>query len=147
MKVLVISDSHGNIANLKHVMGFAEKIKAKAVIHCGDWSNIESIETVLSYNIPLYSVLGNADIDPKVSEKLKMQSEKFSEDFLKIEIGKEKIGIIHDIKKLKEKNLDIIFLGIGKNRKRFLGTEYGQLTLEHWKTILILQCIIRLLVK
>ncbi|PIP57073.1 YfcE family phosphodiesterase, partial [Candidatus Woesebacteria bacterium CG22_combo_CG10-13_8_21_14_all_45_10] len=37
MKIVVISDSHGNIANLKHVLGFAKKIKAEAIIHCGDW--------------------------------------------------------------------------------------------------------------
>ncbi len=46
MKLLVIGDSHGNIANLKHVMGFAKHIKCKAVIHTGDWNNIKSLETV-----------------------------------------------------------------------------------------------------
>ncbi len=108
MKIVVISDSHGNIANLKHVMGFAKKINAKAVIHCGDWNTIESVDEVLSYRIPLYSVIGNADIDPRVSEK-------FAEEFLAFELGGRKIGVTHkpsDNKKyFANEKLDIIFNG------------------------------------
>jgi hypothetical protein len=121
MKILIISDSHGNIANLKHVLGFAEKIKVDAVIHCGDWNTIESVETVLSFRIPLYTVLGNADIHEGVIQKLKKsaslrgKSQKFSEDFLDIRMGGRKIGITHKpsgVKKFFEgKKLDIIFTG------------------------------------
>lgn len=115
MKLLIISDSHGNIANLKHVVGFGKKIGVKAIIHCGDWDNVESVETVLSFGIPLYTVLGNADIDFSISEKLKAKSEKFSEDFLELNLGGRKIGITHkpsDLKKYFEnKKLDIIFCG------------------------------------
>ena len=119
MKILVIGDSHGNIANLKHVMGFAKKIKAEAVIHTGDWNNLESVNTVLSFRIPLYSVLGNADIDPKINQNLKIKSQKYNSKFLKFEIDGVKIGVLHSIKnlkliknyKLKIKNLDIVFCG------------------------------------
>jgi len=113
MKLLIISDSHNNIANLKHVMGFAKKFKTDAVIHCGDWNTIESIDAVLSFGIPLYTVTGNADIDPQVSEKLKAKSEKFGEDFLEFELGGWKIGVVHKIKNLESgiSNMDIIFTG------------------------------------
>jgi len=115
MKILIISDSHGNLANLKHVLGFAKNIKMGAVIHAGDWNNIDSVETVLSFGIPLYTVLGNADIDPEVKEKLKSKSEEFGEDFLKVELGKKKIGITHkpsDVKKyFTENSVDIVFCG------------------------------------
>jgi len=113
MKLLIISDSHNNIANLKHVMGFAKKFKTDAVIHCGDWNTIESIDAVLSFGIPLYTVTGNADIDPQVSEKLKAKSEKFGEDFLEFELGGRKIGVVHKIKNLESgiSNMDIIFTG------------------------------------
>ena len=47
MKIIVIADSHGNIANLKHVMEFGKKIKVGAIIHCGDWDNVKAVETVL----------------------------------------------------------------------------------------------------
>jgi putative phosphoesterase len=95
MKVLIISDSHGNVANLKHVMGFAEKFGVSAVIHAGDWNTIETLESVLSFGAPLYTVLGNADIRPEVIEKIKRSSKKFNEEYLIIELGGKIVGITH----------------------------------------------------
>lgn len=119
MKVLIISDSHGNIANLKHVMGFGKEIEASAVIHCGDWNNVESVETVLSYKIPLYSVLGNADISPEVERILADKCRKFDRVFLQLELGGKTVGLIHDIKKLgiDKRDLDIIFFGHWQKQK------------------------------
>lgn len=113
MKILIISDSHGHIANLKHVMGFAQKIKAEAIIHCGDWDNQEAAETVLSFDIPLYTILGNADVDSEVEDTLKFESKKFDPFFLKFEIDGRKIGIIHQVKKddTRFEGLDIVFSG------------------------------------
>ncbi len=113
MKILVIGDSHGNIANLKHVLGFAKTIKVKAVIHTGDWNNVKSLATVINFNIPLYAVLGNADIDPELSRKLKLFSKKFSEDFLKFKIDGTKIGVVHKFNNYKDNllKLDVIFSG------------------------------------
>ena len=110
MKIVVISDSHGNIANLKHVVGFAKNIKAKAIIHCGDWDNTKAIETVLSSGIPLYSVLGNADIDPDIGNIYKRV-------YLELVLEGKKIGVTHDIKKLESKDLDIVFFGHWQNQK------------------------------
>ena len=90
MKLLIIGDSHGNIANLKHVMGFAKSMDAKAVIHTGDWNTLKSLETVFNYNIPIYTVLGNADIDPKLARRVKDQ-------WLKIKLGDVNIGIVHKL--------------------------------------------------
>jgi hypothetical protein len=115
MKILVISDSHGHVVNLSHVLGFASKFGISAIIHVGDWNTLESVEIVLSFKIPLYTVLGNADIDPKVVGKLKSESEKFDEDFLKLEIGGRKIGITHkpsnNKKYFSDKKVDVIFNG------------------------------------
>lgn len=113
MKIIVVSDSHGNIANLKLVMGFAKKIKAGTIIHCGDWNNLKSIEEVLSSNIPLYTVLGNADIHSEVKGLLERKAKKFNEKFLNISLGKRKIGIVHNIKDLiiSKNKFDIIFCG------------------------------------
>lgn len=113
MKILVIGDSHGNIANLRHVMGFGKFIKADAVIHTGDWSNVKSLMTVFNYNLPLYTVLGNADIDPILIRKLKLLSTEFSEKCLNLMIDDKRICIIHNIKHLKEdaSNFDIVFCG------------------------------------
>lgn len=113
LKILVISDSHGNIKNLKHVMGFAGKIHAHGVVHCGDWDNVLTVETVLDSKIPLYSVLGNADVDPEVEKSLSKQSKKFDPYFLEFELDGRKIGVIHNIRHLISsiQHLDILFCG------------------------------------
>lgn len=105
MKILIISDSHGNIQNLRHVLGFAKKIKCGAVIHCGDWNNLESVNTVINFNIPLYTVIGNADIADNIKYKYKK--------YLEIKIDNKKILIIHKyhIPTSKFQIPDIIFTG------------------------------------
>ncbi len=95
MKILIISDSHGNITNIKSVMEIARKSKMDAVIHAGDWNTPESAETVLSYNILTFTVLGNADIAPEVEKKLKTKSKKFDKNFLVLDLAGKKIGITH----------------------------------------------------
>lgn len=106
MKIIIISDSHGNIANLKLAMGFAKKIKADGIIHCGDWDNLQAVKIVYSYKIPVYGVLGNADIDPRIAKIVNGQ-------WLRIDSGNRKIGVVHNIKDidLGNKKLDIIFCG------------------------------------
>ena len=113
MKIIVISDSHRNIANIKHIMGFAKTIKAGGVIHCGDWDNVESAEEVLSFEIPLYAVIGNADIDDDIEEVLRFNAKGFDVDFLKFEIEGRKIGVIHNSKNLQlnPPAVDIVFSG------------------------------------
>ena len=110
MKILVIGDSHGNIANLENVCGFAKEIDAKAIIHTGDWNNLKSVETVLKHKIPLYAVRGNADIDPEFKFK----------EFEKMAIDGVKIGLIHNIKKIKEntEDFDVIFCGHNHQQKQ-----------------------------
>lgn len=119
MKTLVISDSHGNIENLKHVMGFGKKIGIEAIIHCGDWNNIESVETVLSYKIPIYSVLGNADIGSEVARLLSDRCKKFDQVFLEFNLGGKRIGIIHNIRDLgsKKKYMNVVFFGHWQKQK------------------------------
>lgn len=113
MKIIVISDSHGHIANIQHVLGFAKKIKAEAIVHAADWNNLDSVNSVLNFNIPTYSVLGNADIDPNVERVLRQKSEKFSPDKLKIELDNKKIGIIHSFRATDDwyRDLNIVFCG------------------------------------
>jgi len=106
MKIVVIGDSHGNIANLKLMVGFAEKIKADGIIHCGDWDNLQAVKIVYSCKIQVYGVLGNADIDPGIAKIVNGQC-------LKINLGGRKIGVVHNFKDfvIDKKKLDIIFCG------------------------------------
>lgn len=113
MKIVVIGDSHGNIANIKHVMGFAKNIKAGAVIHTGDWNTVESVNAVLEFQIPLYTILGNADINPEVEISLRNQSKKFDITQMMFKLDNRKIGVIHSFKAsgLWYKGLDMVFCG------------------------------------
>jgi putative phosphoesterase len=112
MKILVISDSHGHIANLKTVMEIAKKSHLEAVIHAGDWDNIESVETVLNFGIPLYTVTGNADVEEGLEDYLRLNAKKFEPKFLRFNLGGRKIGIVHRVKKDDVfENLDIVFSG------------------------------------
>lgn len=95
MKILIISDSHGHIANLKHIVGFAKKYGVNSIIHAGDWDTSTSVEVVRLSGIPFYTVLGNADIDSELIRDLKMKAKKFGENFLIINLGGRNIGITH----------------------------------------------------
>lgn len=107
MKIVIFGDTHDNIANIKHVMGFAKKIKAGAIIHTGDWCHINSYNTVKKYGIKTYSVLGNGDVDPELNKLFKEKEE--------IILDGIKIGIIHGLREIKKyfenKVVDIIFYG------------------------------------
>jgi len=105
VKILVIGDSHGNVANLKHVMGFAKKMGITQVVHTGDWDNLKILNSVLEYDLALYSCLGNADIAPEIKNELK--------DFLEFEIGGRKIYLVHRFLKKDTKFLgkDVVFTG------------------------------------
>jgi uncharacterized protein len=112
MKILVISDSHGHIANLKAVMEIAKKSGIKAVIHSGDWDNIQSVETVLSFGLPLYTIMGNADVEEGLEDFLRSNTTKFDPYFLKFKLDGRRIGIKHRIKKDDVfEDLDIVFNG------------------------------------
>jgi len=110
-------------------MGFAKKIKVGAVIHCGDWNNPISVDTVFNFNIPIYAVVGNADINPEIARRLKFCAEKFSDNSLKFELDNIKIGITHkpsDIQKyFSDSDLDIIFCGHlhSQNESEFNGVK------------------------
>lgn len=113
MKILIISDSHGHIANLKTAMEIGKKADIKAVIHCGDWDNKESVEAVLSFGIPLYTILGNADVEEGLEEYLKFNTKKFDPYFLKFTIDGRKIGVVHKLR-INDKrieSLNIVFNG------------------------------------
>lgn len=113
MKTLVISDSHGHIANLKAAMDIGVKANVKAVIHCGDWDNLEACKTVFSFGLPVYTILGNADVSLEVEDYLKFNANKFEQDFLKIELEGRKIGITHRLRVNDERaeGCDIVFSG------------------------------------
>jgi uncharacterized protein len=113
MKILIISDSHGHIANLKQVLEIGKKFGVKAVIHCGDWDNLDSFRAAQTFGIPIYSVLGNADVDSDLEDALKFECKKYDPYLLELEFEGKKIGVIHraDLKNEKLFEFKTVFSG------------------------------------
>lgn len=103
MKILIISDSHGHIANLKEALEIGRKIGVKALIHCGDWDNLETFRAAQTFDLPIYSVLGNADINPDLEDALKFECKKYNPYLLELEFEGKKIGVIHRVDYKNEK--------------------------------------------
>ncbi|MAG59350.1 hypothetical protein CMO96_00985 [Candidatus Woesebacteria bacterium] len=131
MKILTISDSHGNIVRLKHTIGYATQANLDAIIHCGDWGTKDAADAMKGVKIPVYGVLGNADYDPRIATSLRKAKVKFNDDFLKLELGGRQIGICHFPGKLKNalksQEYDVLFHGHTHRKKNE----------KHGKTILV----------
>ncbi|MDO8503678.1 MAG: YfcE family phosphodiesterase [bacterium] len=121
MKILIISDSHGNLKNLEHAIGFARAVRLAAIIHCGDWDTPQAVEVVKRSGLVVYGVLGNADIDPLVTSNLEGTNIHFDKDFLEFETGKRKIGVCHFPGKLEDATnsgkYDVLFHGHTHRKK------------------------------
>lgn len=113
MKLLIISDSHNHIANLKTAIQIGQKAGIKAIIHCGDWGGVEAFRAVQDFGIPIYSVLGNADIHMNLEDALKFECKKYAEHLLSITLGGIKIGVIHKVDYKDQKLFDfrVVFSG------------------------------------
>lgn len=113
MKILIVSDSHGHIANLKAAIEIGKKADIKAIIHCGDWDDLATFRAAQSSGLPIYSVLGNADVDSDLEDALRFECKKYDPYLLKLEFEGKKIGIIHriDLKNEKLYDFKIIFSG------------------------------------
>jgi len=93
-------------------MEIARMSDIQAVIHCGDWDNVQSVESVLFFGLPLYTILGNADVEEGLEDYLKSNATKFDPYFLKFNLGGRRIGVKHRIKKDDVfENLDVVFNG------------------------------------
>lgn len=114
MKILILGDSHGHIINIKTAIEIGINAGIKAIVHCGDWDNLESFDTVQKYKIPLYTVLGNADVDSDLQEAMEFESKKYNSYFLKFELDGRKIGIVHRLTNTlisSIDSLDVVFCG------------------------------------
>lgn len=62
MKVLVISDTHGNIENARYILDSAKAAGIKAVLHCGDYVSDARLIDKFYPEVEVYSVYGNCDV-------------------------------------------------------------------------------------
>jgi len=113
VKILILSDSHDNVVNIKVAMEIGKKANVSAVIHCGDWDSTTAAEAVLSFGVPLYTILGNADVDSNMETYLRLNAKGFDPDYLKFTLAGRRIGVTHKVREndSRHNNLDVIFSG------------------------------------
>lgn len=114
MKIAIISDTHDNIPNIQKALGWINKEGIEILLHCGDISTKETMESISSsFKGKITAVFGNMDINP--SKGWKFPNVQIFEETAEIEIGGKKIAIVHKPDKAKELALsqkyDIVFYG------------------------------------
>mgnify|MGYP001595925893 CR=1 FL=1 len=118
MKIVIVSDTHGNVANFRKIINWLNKENIQTILHCGDIGSPESLkESLVDFKGEFLGVFGNMDKDFKflIEEYNKIPRVKISEDILETEIEKRKIALTHfpaTAKKLAENGkYDIVFYG------------------------------------
>lgn len=69
MKIAVLSDIHGNLANLKKALSLIKEEKIKTIIVCGDFQDPEAVSLIGALKLQTLIVFGNADFDEFIFEK------------------------------------------------------------------------------
>jgi len=118
MKIAIVSDTHGNVANFKKMVQWLNAQNIKTILHCGDIGSLESLkESLENYNGDFFGVFGNMDRHFKIEieEYNKIPCVKMSVDILETEIGGKRIVITHfpdTAKKLSQSGkYDLVFYG------------------------------------
>ena len=62
MKILVMSDTHGNVENAKYVLEKVISTGVKTVLHCGDYISDARLLQKFYPEIEVYGVYGNCDV-------------------------------------------------------------------------------------
>ena len=126
MKIAIVSDTHGNVANFRKAVGWLNKENIQTILHCGDIGNPESLkESLADFKGEFFGVFGNMDKDfsaqggPasgwKIEEYNKIPGVEIKEDIFETEIGNKRIAFTHfpqTAKKLAQsEKFDVVFYG------------------------------------
>jgi len=119
MKIAIIADTHGNLANVKKATNLIKKEKIKIIIHCGDIFTSDVVKEILkSFKGKIYIIFSSADADfasiPEDSFK-NFPRIKIYEEFGTIKISGKKIAFCHFPETAKKlvatKKYDLVFYG------------------------------------
>jgi len=125
MKLAIISDTHGNLANIKTALKKINEEKVKSIIHCGDIGGPETFKVFEEFDGSVFAVLGNMDEGYFNKEdfetgrfpdiKLFGSADSAGTEWGEIEFGGKKIVFVHlpEIAKdlAKSQKYDLVFYG------------------------------------
>jgi len=118
MKIAIVSDTHGNVANFKKAVKWIEAQNIGLILHCGDIGTPEILkESLEDFKGKILGILGNMDADYKIliDEYNKIKNVKIEEKILETKISNKNIALTHkpdDARKLAESGkYDFVFYG------------------------------------
>jgi len=98
MKIVIVSDTHGNVANFKKAVSWLNKENIQIILHCGDIGNPESLkESLADFKGEFFGVFGNMDKDFKIliEEYNKIPRVEIKEDVFEKVIDEKRIAFTH----------------------------------------------------
>lgn len=94
MKIGIVSDTHGNVANAIRAVRQLEAFEASAVIHCGDIVSAEIVPLFAAW--PAHFVFGNCDYDrAALRQTIAECGQTCHERFGELELGGRRIAFLH----------------------------------------------------
>jgi len=120
MLIVIISDSHDNIANIDKMLEYVRGQKIKVILHCGDVCAPSVLKYIAEKFLgDIYQVYGNVDGDHETMENLAGKLKNWhilgDEGSPKIKGVQQKIGMVHYPREAKEMansgKYDIVFYG------------------------------------
>ncbi len=116
MLIGILSDSHGNQANVAKALQILNERQVECILHCGD---IDDAPTVLLFaGTPTHFVLGNCDFDPNsLATAAKQIGATLHGRFAPLDLAGKRIALIHgdDKRRMQEEILsgrhDYVFYG------------------------------------
>jgi len=115
MKIVIISDIHDNLVNLKRWLSWCKSNEVEAIICCGDICNSETLcQLADNFNKEIYLVRGNSDIYNEEEIK-KFDNVNYQGSIGVFKIKNQTVGVCHEPwladKILLQERCDIIFCG------------------------------------
>lgn len=99
MIIIIISDTHDNIPNLKKVLDYCSANKIEKIIHCGDLAEIETLDFIKeNFHGDIFWTFGNMDLEHSALYPFADGKYKDINIFSKhgeIEIANKKIAFVH----------------------------------------------------
>lgn len=123
MKLGLISDTHGQISQLRDAIRHFKENGVELVIHCGDVTRPEHLEPVFDLSVPIHLVFGNMD------RQRREFPNRNNGDLLQchgtggiLELEDLRVGFTHghldsEVRRLKDEQPDYLFLGHTHQRR------------------------------
>jgi len=115
MKIGIISDSHDNLPKIEKAVQVFNKNKVDFVLHAGDFTAPFTIPKLKALSCDWRGVFGNNDGERNGLSGI--SEGKIQEGPLRIELGKIRITLIHDINKIDPKIIETDLVVFGHTHK------------------------------